>query len=110
MVEYLLSRHRDPCEVLLETAEAQVSNLAALLGCTVFEALKEKRLAASAVLPYVAQRQPLMVDVSHRNPVYLAITDGQAAPADSVTGLIAARVVDPAAVEIVPIEGDNDAT
>jgi len=55
-VAFLLSRHRDPREVLIELAEANVADLAALLGCSLFEAAQEKRLAAIGVLPYVAAR------------------------------------------------------
>ena len=109
-VDYLLSRHRDPREVLLEIAEANVADLAALLGCTLFEAVQEKRLCAAAVLPYVAQRQPLSIETSARNPVYLTIVDGQAAPADnSAAGAIEARVVHPDDVELLPLgeEGDD---
>jgi hypothetical protein len=55
-VAFLLSRHRDPREVLMEIAEANVADLSALLGCSLFEAMQEKRLAAIGVLPYVAAR------------------------------------------------------
>jgi hypothetical protein len=75
-VAFLLSRHRDPRQVLLEIAEANVADLAALYGCSLFEAGQEKRLAAAAVLPYIAQRQPLAIDVTKRSVVYLTINDG----------------------------------
>lgn len=75
-VAWLLSQHRDPRKILLEIAEASIEDLVALLGCTRFEALQEKRLAAIGVLPYVAQKQPLAVNVSGRQVVYLSIGDG----------------------------------
>lgn len=55
-VTYLLSRHKDPREVLLEIAESNVYDLAALFQCTLLEAAQEKRLCAIAALPYVAAR------------------------------------------------------
>lgn len=75
-VAWLLARYRDPRAVLLETAQANVFDLAALLGCTPFEAAQEKRLAAIGVLPYVAQKQPLAVDVTNRQVVHLTINEG----------------------------------
>lgn len=92
-VAWLLQRHRDPREVLLEIAEANVHDLAGLLGCSVFEAAQEKRLAAIGVLPYVAQRQPLAIDVTKRSLVYLTIRDGAAELADDGVGLVA-QVID----------------
>jgi hypothetical protein len=74
-VAFLLSRHRDPREVLIEIAEANVADLAALLGCSLFEAAQEKRLAAAAVLPYVAARlTPEVVD--NRQVIHLTINGG----------------------------------
>lgn len=104
-VAFLLSRHRDPRQVLLEIAEANVDDLVALLGCTRFEALQEKRLAAIGVLPYVAQRQPLSVDVTDRKVVYLTISDGQVAADDAGIGF-AARVVE--SVEYQEVSGQQD--
>lgn len=75
-IAWLLSRHKDPREVLLEIAQANVADLAALAGCDLFQALQEKRLAATAVLPYVAQRQPLALDVTNKSVVYLTIQEG----------------------------------
>jgi hypothetical protein len=55
-VAFLLSRHRDPRQILMEIAEANPADLAALLGCSLHDALIEKRLAAIGVLPYVAAK------------------------------------------------------
>lgn len=77
-VKFLLSRHRDPREVLLEIAEANVYDLAALLGCKPHEALTEKRLAAIGVLPYVAARITPEVVNDNRQVLYLNIIDGAA--------------------------------
>jgi len=65
-VAFLLSRHRDPREILMEIAEANVADLSALLGCSLFEAMQEKRLAAIGVLPYVAARITPEVLNDHR--------------------------------------------
>ncbi len=94
-VQFLLARHRDPREVLLEIAGTQVEDLAALLGCTLLEALQERRLAAVAVLPYVAQRQPLAIDVTNRQVVYLTINEGQLQEAGAGDGIgVTARVIE----------------
>lgn len=81
-VAFLLARHRDPREVLLEIAESNVFDLAALLGCTPFEAMQEKRLAAIGVLPYVAARiTPEMAD--NRQIIHLHL-GGSPAPAGAI--------------------------
>lgn len=74
-VRWLLSRHRDPREVLLEIAEANVFDLAAMLGCDLLAAMQEKRLAAIGVLPYVAARITPEVLNDNRQWVNLTILD-----------------------------------
>ena len=86
-LERLRRDHRDPREVLLEIAEAQVDDLAALYGCTNFEAAQEKRLAATAVLPFLASRQPIELDLTQKSVVYLTINDGLAEPAGEDAGI-----------------------
>lgn len=78
-VEWLLSVHQDPRAVLMAIAEAPVEELVIRLGCKPLEALQEKRLAAIGVLPYVAQRQPLAIDLTERKIVFLSIDGGQGA-------------------------------
>lgn len=84
-VAFLLGRHRDPREVLLEIAEANVFDLAALLGCTPFEALQEKRLCAIGALPYVAARITPEV-IKQFNGVFLTINEGAPGGAAAVAG------------------------
>jgi hypothetical protein len=84
---FLLARHRHPIEVLLEIAEANVADLAGFLNCTMMEAAQEKRLAASAVLPYLASRMPLEIDLSKKSVVYLTIVDGHAAQTSAEDGI-----------------------
>lgn len=107
-VAFLLARHRDPREVLLEIAEANIADLAALVGCSVFEALQEKRIAAAAVLPYLAQRMPLAVDVTQRQVVYLTINDGQAELASDAGAGLTARVLDSVEYQRLSSNGDDD--
>lgn len=104
-IKFLLSRHRDPREVLLEIAEANVFDLAALLGCKPFEAMQEKRLAAIGVLPYVAARiTPEQVN-DNRQVMHLTINAG--APGGAVAGAGAtARVLD--AIEYQAIEPEPE--
>lgn len=86
---FLMARHRDPREVLLEIAEANVNDLAGLLKCTLHEALQEKRLAAIGVLPYVAQKLPLAVDVTNWKGIRLVIEDTAGDPAIAGVGAVA---------------------
>lgn len=86
---FLMQRHRDPREVLLEIAEANLKDLAGLLGCSLHEALQEKRLAAIGVLPYVAQKLPLAVDVTTWKGIRLVIDDGAGDPATDGVGVTA---------------------
>lgn len=101
-VAWLLARHRDPREVLLEIAEANVFDLAALLGCTPFEAAQEKRLAAIGVLPYLAARiTPEVID--NRQVIHLTIGSlGEVAGGGSA-GTV--QVLDPAEFERVENPG-----
>lgn len=105
-VEWLLSRHRDPREVLLEIAEAPIDELVATLGCKPIEALQEKRLAALGVLSYVAQRMPLAVDVTDRKIIHLNIVDGLVEQGESSDGVgLTARIVEGTVVKIDDAEG-----
>src|SRR5260221_4206747 len=106
-IAWLLGRHRDPRQVLLEIAEANVADLAALLSCSLHEALQEKRLAAIGVLPYVAQKQPLAVDVTNRQVVYLNIHEGDVSVGEGARGGFAVRVLDNVEYQEVS-EGDDD--
>lgn len=102
-VAYLLSRHRDPRQVLLEIAEANVFDLAALLGCKPFEAMQEKRLAAIGVLPYVAARiTPEVID--NRQVIHLHIGSFDAAAGGGEGGMV--QVLDPEEYQQVS-DGDD---
>lgn len=105
-IAWLMSRHRDPRQVLLEIAEANVGDLAALLSCSLHEALQEKRLAAIGVLPYVAQKQPLAVDVTNRQVVYLNIHEGDVSVGEGDGVGFAVRVLDN--VEYQEVSGGDD--
>jgi hypothetical protein len=89
-VRFLMSRHRDPREVLLEIAEANPADLAALLGCSLHEAIQEKRLAAIGVLPYVAARITPEVIHDNRQVVHLTINEGRgdARPQSSAAAIV----------------------
>lgn len=104
-VAYLLARHRDPREVLLEIAESNVFDLAALLGCKPYEAMAEKRLAAIGVLPYLAARiTPEVVD--NRQIVHLTINAGAAElGAEGVAGSVSLGVIE--AVEYQEVSADG---
>jgi len=74
-VSQLLQTFRDPRAVLLEIASTETQALAEQLGCTLTEALGERRLAAQTVLPYVAQKLPVQVDMRHTRAIHLNIVD-----------------------------------
>jgi hypothetical protein len=57
----------------MQIAFANVDDLRSQVGCTAFEALQEKRLAATVLVPYFASRQPIALNVEERRVVYLNI-------------------------------------
>lgn len=106
MAGYLLARYTHPLETLAQIQAASVAELAATLGCSALEALQEKRLAAIAVLPYVAQRMPQAIDLTNRNVVHLTINDGVAPAAASASAPDMTLVGH--VVKIMENQGDND--
>lgn len=74
-VSQLLESYRDPRAVLLEIAGTETIALAKQLDCTLIEAMGERRLAAQTVLPYVAQKLPVQVDMRHTRAIHLNIVD-----------------------------------
>lgn len=104
-VALLLSRYQDPRAVLLAIAETPVHVLAEELGCTLLEALQEKRLAAGLVLPYVAQKQPLAVNISNREIIHLHILNGQVAEAPDAGAGVAVRIMENVAFQEVAGDG-----
>lgn len=111
MVDFLMRQYKDPRAVLLQIAQADVEDLVARLGCTAMEALQEKRLAAIGVLPYIAQKQPLAINLNAKGVVYLTIEEGTVAPTNgSAASLL---TLDLTAVERIEqnqgdSEGDDD--
>lgn len=73
---WVLERIGDPLLAQAAVAVMPVEELAAAAGCTVMEALVERRLAAAVVLPYLHSRRPLDVQVSEHKVVRLTIVDG----------------------------------
>lgn len=62
-VAALLRCYRDPRAVALERIQMHPADLAAVLGCSVFEASQEQRLYLVAVLPYLYPRiTPEVID------------------------------------------------
>src|SRR5262245_26946253 len=72
-VKFLESRYGNPLEVLMQIAFAKVDDIRAQVGCTAMEALQEKRLAATVLVPYFASRKPIALNVEERRVVYLSI-------------------------------------
>lgn len=74
-VSRLLEEYRDPRAILLEIASMDTHELAEHIGATPADALAERRLCAQAVLPYVAQKLPVQVDMRHTKAIHLNIVD-----------------------------------
>ena len=74
-VNQLLEKYRDPRAVLMEIASMDTAELAEKIGCTKYEALGERRLCAQTVLPYVAAKMPVQVDMRSQRTINLNIVD-----------------------------------
>ena len=75
----VIERMGDPLLHLVAIATAPVDELLAV-GLKPGEAMAEKRLAATAALPYLHQRAPVQVDLRGQQVVYLTIDAGAAPP------------------------------
>ena len=73
-VAQLLETYRDPRAVLLEIA-LLTPKAREDLACSMADAMAERRLCAQAVLPYVAQKLPVQVDMRHTRAIHLNIVD-----------------------------------
>jgi hypothetical protein len=107
-VSQLLERYQDPRAILLEIASTPTAELAKQMHGTLADALAERRLCAQAVLPYVAQKLPVQVDMRHTRAIVLNIVDDRqyeqlvtldAEPADDECGFSMALVNGPAGDE-----------
>ena len=67
-VSQLLTSYRDPREVLLSIASKETAELAKEMNASLQDALTERRLAAMAVLPYIASKMPVQVDMRLPEP------------------------------------------
>jgi hypothetical protein len=74
-VAALLEQYRDPRAILLEIASTDTATLAKQMHGTLADALAERRLCAQAVLPYLAQKLPVQVDMRHTRAIVLNIVD-----------------------------------
>lgn len=74
-VSQLLEQYRDPRAILLEIASTDTRKLAEDMQASYADALAERRLCAQAVLPYVAQKLPVQVDMRHTKAIHLNIVD-----------------------------------
>ena len=79
---YVVETLGDPLLSVAAIAVMPAAELAAALGCSLIEAVTEKRLAAQVVLPYLHSRKPLAVDVTNRRLVTLVIQDGPGSTGD----------------------------
>ncbi len=84
-IKFLETRYGNPLEVLMQIAFAKVDDLRSQAGCTAFEALQEKRLAATVLVPYFTSRKPIALNVEERKVVYLNI---EMKPEDNLDSVI----------------------
>lgn len=67
--EFLLQRYPSPLQVLCETYNRAVSDIAAELGCTRLEAFRIQIQAAAEAAPYLHGKMPVEVHVQGQLPV-----------------------------------------
>jgi len=82
VARWVVEQLGDPLVRQAAIAAMPVEELAARLGCSVYEAFQEQRLAAALVLPYVHQRQAIAVDVRNTKVVHLTIVEGVSVPVE----------------------------
>jgi len=70
-VPALVERFGDPRAILMEIASTPTEKLAQALDCTLLEALENRRHCAVAVLPYLASKMPVQVDMRHTRAVHV---------------------------------------
>jgi len=112
-VSQLMESYRDPRAILLEIAGYPIIKLMKVAGCTVMEAIAEKRLCAQAVLPYVAQKLPVQVDMRHTRAIHLNIVDERQYKelidiSTASDQAIEAHVIEGIAHESAQEDGDHD--
>lgn len=91
-VQALLQRYRDPRAVALERIQMHPADLAAVLGCSVFEAAQEQRLYIAVITPFMhAKITPDVVD--NRQVIHLTIGSFEAAGAGEAAAVV--HVLDP---------------
>lgn len=111
-VSQLLETYRDPRAILLELASMDTIELAKLCQCSILEAIGERRLCAQAVLPYVAQKLPVQVDMRHTKAIHLNIVDStqyqelQAIAGDAMQ-LVTGQVIESAIAEDGEAQGEQ---
>lgn len=94
-LNWLMSRHGDPRERALAFCDMAIADIAVMLNCTLIQAAVEQRLMIQTILPYVAQKQPLAIDVTSKRAIYLTIDAGGQASAGAPGGMsIAARIIE----------------
>jgi len=106
---YILGKYTSPLEVLAQIATMPIDEIAKLADCKRLEAFQEKRQAATALLPYLHQRQPLAVNLSEHKVVNLTIvaSDASAPPPTHGVMTLQAQILEANEISELeqPIEG-----
>ena len=109
---YITERYGHPLEVLASLYAQPLEQLAERLGCSRLEAWQEQRHAASALLPYMAQRMPLELVTDGDLPMLMLFVSGQAVDqpaspaADSTFSLDAETVQYQQVIDMAPAASD----
>lgn len=80
LVRFISANYRHPLLFLAETFNRPASELAAALKCSIEEAFKMQLVAAKELAPYVAQKQPIAVQVQASGEVRLTLVTPQKRP------------------------------
>lgn len=81
LVRFIAANYRHPLMFLAETFNRPALELARELGCSVEEAFKMQLVAAKELAPYVAQKQPIAVQVQASGEVRLTLVAPEKRPA-----------------------------
>lgn len=79
-VRFISARYRDPRLFLAEAFNRPAAELAAELGCDRLEAFKLQLVAAKELAPFMAQKQPIAVQVQQNGEVRLTLVAPERRP------------------------------
>ena len=100
--KFISANYRDPRLFMADSYTRPVQQLAAELDCSLLEAFKIQAYCAKELLPYMAQKQPMAVQIDSRGQVTLVVHRGDAPAGIQGDG---SRVING---EILPPDDDQE--